>query len=117
MNNIMLKYSLIMALGVFISSLSQVLLKKAAVNKYKSFIFEYINPKVLIAYIIFFIATILSVFAYKVIPLSLGPIIDATGYIYVTLFGVFIFKEKVNNIKIIGIVLIVLGIVIYSVLG
>lgn len=114
MNKTLLIYALIMGFGTFISAISQVLLKKAASKEHKSLIAEYLNPRVIVAYIIFFSATFLSVFAYKVVPLSMGPIIEATGYIYVTVFGVTIFKEKINAQKLIALAVIINGIVIYS---
>jgi len=109
-----LPYILIMAVGVFISSVSQVLLKKAASKEYKNHFLEYLNIRVIIAYALFFCATLLSVFAYKVLPLSMGPIIESTGYIYVAIFGVTIFNEKLSKKKIMSLVLIVVGIVIYA---
>ena len=93
-SNFDIRYAVVLLLGVFLSSISQVMLKKAAQKKYDSFIQEYINPRVIIAYIIFFGTTLLSVVAYKGIPLSIGPILESTSYIYVTIFGVYIFKEN-----------------------
>ena len=115
--NFSIAYALILLFGVFISAISQVMLKKAAVKKYDSRIKEYLNPLVIFAYFIFFIATLLSITAYKGIPLSMGPILEATSYIYVTFFGVKIFKEKMNPKKIIALILIVTGIMIYSLCG
>lgn len=107
----------ILLLGVFISSISQVMLKKAASKKYESPIKEYLNPLVIFAYILFFGTTLLSILAYRGIPLSLGPVLEATGYIYVTFFGVVIFKEKLNVKKILALILIIVGILVYSLLG
>ena len=115
--NFSIAYALILLFGVFISAISQVMLKKAAVKKYDSRIKEYLNPLVIFAYFIFFIATLLSIIAYKGIPLSMGPVLEATSYIYVTFFGVKIFKEKMNPKKIIALILIVTGIMIYSLCG
>lgn len=117
MNKEILLYAGISAFGVFISALSQVLLKKAAMKKYVSVIQEYFNPSVVIAYSIFLIATFLSVYAYKVIPVSMGPLLDATSYIYVSIFGALFFQEKFSAKKIAAIGLIILGICIYSLLG
>lgn len=114
MNTRLLMYAAVMLFGVFISAVSQVMLKKAAQKEYKSVIQEYMNPLVIIAYGIFFAATLLTIIAYKVVPLSMGPILDATAYIYVTLFGIKIFGEKVNKRKIISLAVIILGIIIYS---
>ncbi|MCR5528962.1 MAG: multidrug ABC transporter [Saccharofermentans sp.] len=105
-------YSLFLLAGVFISAISQVLLKKAALKKYDSRIKEYLNPLVIIAYTMFVGTTFLSIIAYRGIPLSLGPVLEATSYLYVTFFGVKIFKEKINKGKIISLILIVSGIAI-----
>lgn len=105
-------YICISLFGVFISSVSQVLLMKAAQQRYKSYLYEYLNLRVISAYSIFFISTFLAIYAYKAIPLSMGPMLEATSYIYVTFFAVVLFKEKVNLRKIISLVLIVSGICI-----
>ena len=41
MNSVVIKYSCILLFGVFISAISQVMLKKAALKKYDSVIKEY----------------------------------------------------------------------------
>jgi multidrug transporter EmrE-like cation transporter len=117
MNGQLILYACIMLLGVFISSVAQVLLKKAAQKQYGSVLEEYLNWPVITAYAIFFAATFLSIYAYKVVPLSMGPILEATGYIHVTIFGVTIFHEKLDRWKLIALALIIGGIVVYSALG
>lgn len=101
-------------LGVFIASVSQVMLKKSAMKKHKSAAQEYLNPLVIFAYVLFVGSTLLSILAYRAIPLSMGAILDATGYIYVTIFGVTIFHERLNTRRLVALGLILLGIVIYS---
>lgn len=113
----MLFYAGLLLLGVFLSAISQVMLKKAALRQYPNKLREYLNPLVIIAYTIFVGTTFLSIYAYKGILLSMGPVLEATSYIYVTIFGVTIFKEKLNRHKLIGLALIVLGIIVYSLLG
>lgn len=107
-------YSSILLFGVFISSISQVLLKISAQKKYNSKLKEYLNPFVIIGYLIFFVATFLSIVSYKKIPLSLGYIMETTSYIYVAIFGFTIFKEKFNYKKIIALCLIIGGIVVFT---
>ena len=103
--------------GVFISSVSQVMLKMAAKRRYTSVVNEYMNPLVLIAYVMFVGTTFLSILAYRGLPLSMGPVLETTSYIYVTFFGVVIFKEKMNRKKWIALALIVSGIIISAVFG
>lgn len=112
----MFKYALLLLAGTFIASMSQIILKKAALKTYDSKVQEYLNFPVISAYIIFVLTTLLSVLAYKGIPLSMGPILEATSYIYITFFGVKIFGEEINKRKIIGLILILLGIAVYSLL-
>lgn len=109
-------YVLVMLLGVFISSVSQVMLKKASMKEYSSWIREYANPLVIGAYLIFFMATFCSIYAYKVVPLSWGPIIESSGYFFVAIFGVFFFKEKINLRKKLALGVIMTGILIFSLL-
>ena len=111
----MIKYAGILLTGTFISAISQVLLKKSALKKYDSVLLEYLNPEVFFAYLLFVIATLMSVIAYKGIPLSMGPLLEATGYIYITIFGIAIFKEKMNRRKLMALICIVMGIAFYSV--
>lgn len=117
MNRQLILYAGIMLLGVFISSIAQVLLKKAAQKQYDSVLQEYLNWPVITAYAIFFAATFLSIYAYRVVPLSMGPILEATGYLWVTLFGVTIFHERLDKWKLAALALIIGGIVVYSALG
>ena len=103
MNKTVLIYSCVLLIGVLVSAISQVLLKKAAMKHYENHLKEYLNPMVIFAYAMFVGTTFLSIIAYRGIPLSMGPILEATSYIYVTIFGVKIFHERLNKKKIINI--------------
>lgn len=117
MNSQIMLYSCLILFGTFISAVSQVILKKSANKKYDSFIKEYLNAPVISAYSIFVLATLCAVYAYKVVPLSLGPILESTSYIYVTVFGALFFGEKITKKKILALVLIISGIIVFSLLG
>lgn len=114
MNNTNFFYSLLLLVGVFISAISQVMLKKAAMKQYDSPLQEYLNPRVICAYALFVGTTFLSILAYRGIPLNLGPVLETTSYLYVTFFGVVIFHEKLNCRKVLALVLIVAGVLVYS---
>lgn len=107
-------FALIYIAGVFVSAIAQILLKKSAGKTYESKIREYLNPYVIISYAIFFGATFCTIYAYKEVPLSLGPILAASEYIFVAVLSRLILKEKINLKKFIGLSVIVAGIVIYS---
>lgn len=110
----MLSFIGIGAFGVFISSVAQILLKKEALKEHDSFLQEYLNPLVISGYVLMLISTLLLVIAFKGIPLSMGPILEATSYLYVTVFGVVLFKEQLGKKKIAALGVIMLGIVVYS---
>lgn len=113
----MIFYVSIFLFALFLSAISQVMLKKAAIRTYPTKLREYLNPLVIFAYIIFFGTTFLSIYAYKEIPLSMGPVLEATSYIYVAIFGMTIFHERIGPRKLLALALILSGIIVYSLLG
>ncbi len=117
MNSKTIIYAAVLLIGVFISAISQVMLKKASQKTYKSVIREYLNPLVITSYLLFFGTTFLSILAYRGIPLSMGPILEATSYIYISFWGVTIFKEHINRQKILALAFIISGIFIYALWG
>lgn len=109
-----MKYIILFLSAVFISSVSQIMLKKSANKTYESKLKEYMNPWVIIAYGLFFGATLVTVIAYKYIPLSLGPILESAGYFFVTILGMIFLKEKVGKKKALGLLMILAGIVVFN---
>lgn len=114
MDSPLLIYSCILLLGTFISAVSQVLLKKAALKEHDSRLAEYLNFRVIFAYMLFFLSSLICIFAYRVVPLSFGPVLESTSYVYVTIFGVIFFKEKVTKKKALALALILIGIGIFT---
>lgn len=110
----MLPYLAIGYLSVLVSAFSQVMLKKSSQKEHKSILAEYLDPVVIIAYVLFFGSTLLTMTAYKKVPLSMAPIFDCGSYLLVILFGVLFFKEKMNPKKILAIVVLLAGVVVYS---
>ncbi|MNT04469.1 4-amino-4-deoxy-L-arabinose-phosphoundecaprenol flippase subunit ArnE [compost metagenome] len=106
-------YSIVYITGVIISSFAQVLLKKAADVNHNSKIREYLNFKTILAYSIFFGATLCSVIAYRYVPLSLGPILGTLEYFFVAFLGYILLKEKLSKKKILGLVVIMVGILLF----
>ena len=105
-------YMLIFFLSVLVASVSQILLKKSALKQYDSRIKEYVNPYVIIGYGMLFLSMLMTIYAYKGVDLKTGPVIEATGYLYVALLSYLFLKEKISNKKKIGLFMIVVGVVI-----
>lgn len=107
-------YMGIYLLGVIIAAISQIMLKKSANKTHGSVIKEYLNPKVITAYGLFFLSSLASVLAFKEVPLSMGPILGATEYIFIAVLGYLMLGEKVGKRKIIGLAFIVAGVLVCS---
>ena len=103
--------------GALLAAVSQVLLKKAAMQPACSRLGEYLNPLVISGYLLLLFTTLLTVFAYQYLPLSLGPVLNASSYLYVAVFGALFFKERLTRQKLLGLCLILGGIFVYSLWG
>lgn len=100
-------------LSVAVASFSQILLKKSAQKTYRSVIWEYLNPWVIIGYGLMVVSTVLTVMAYKGIELKNGSVIEALGFPIVLLLSRFFFGEKLTKKKLLGNSLILLGVIVF----
>ena len=109
------KGALIVALSTLVIALAQVFLKKGAVlidGTLKSIIF---NPFIIFGFVFYGIATLLLVAALKYGNLStLYPIIGL-GYVWVCLFSLFLFRESITKMDLLGIIFIVFGVAMLGV--
>lgn len=109
----MIFYIAILIFSVFISAFSQVLLKKSALKTYSSFLREYLNIYVVPAYAIYFLAVFLDLLALRKVPVSFVPVAEASSYVFVLLFGKIFFKENFSKMKILAMILILTGIIVF----
>ena len=107
------KFLLLALLSVTIASFSQVMLKLGAGKTYNSKIREYLNFYVITGYGMLFISMVLTIVVYSRLSYLSVPVVEAVGYILVPVLSYFIFKERLSKRKIIGILCILLGIMIY----
>ncbi len=106
-------YVLLLLVSVFISAVSQILLKKSALQTHSSWLKEYLNIRVISAYFLFFCAVLIDLIALKFVPVSFVPVIETSSYIFIIIFSRIIFKEKISIKQYSAIVLILSGILIY----
>ena len=107
-------YICIFIVSVFLSSVSQIMLKLSAQKSYGSRLKEYLNPLVIVAYVLFFGCTLITLYALKVVPLSMSPVLEASGYIFVAALSRIFLKEKISKKKMLGLGVIICGILVYS---
>lgn len=101
--------------SVMLSAVSQILLKESAQKKYNSKIHEYVNIYVVAGYVIVFICMALMVIAYKGMPLKIGIAIEPLTYFCTMVLCRLLLHEIITIKRLIGNVLIIIGIVIFSV--
>lgn len=106
-------YVAIFLLSVFISSVSQTILKTSANEVHENAWKEYLNLKVVAAYVMFFASSLITVLAYRYVSLSMGTVLEASGYIFIAILGYFFLKEHIGRRKLIGLCCILLGIIIF----
>ena len=103
-------YILVLIANCFISAFSQVLLKKASLKNYESFLRQYLNPFVILGYGLFFIVLFINVFLLKKLPLPVvSPIGEALRIVLSFVTGQLIFNEKLSSRKITGVIVILCG--------
>ncbi|MBO5487600.1 MAG: EamA family transporter [Eubacterium sp.] len=106
-------YYVLGLLSVTIASFSQILLKKGAMKQYDSFIKEYLNVFVISGYVMMFGSVFLTMIVYRGMDFMNVPVLEAVGYVLVPVLSYLFFKEKLTMKKILGIIFILAGIVIY----
>lgn len=111
----MAKYFAIAIFSGILSSFSQILLKKSATEKKENIVSEYLNIKVVSAYIITFICMILTIIAFKGIPYKYGSILETLTYFYIMIFSRLFIGEKITKNRLCGNILIVIGVIIFGI--
>ena len=107
-------YFLLMFAATFFTAVSQVLLTQSAGRPHKSWIFEYLNWRVITAYGIAFTVLLLNTYAYTKVDMKYGAVIDTFSYVFVMILSYFILKEKFNKGQLIGNLIIITGVMVYT---
>lgn len=103
----------LMAVSALITAFSQVVLKKSANKKYKSIIFEYLNPYVLFSYACYVGVLVLNVFIYTKADYRFGIVINSMSTVLVMVLSHIFLKEVITKKRVIGNGIIVCGILIF----
>lgn len=100
-------------LAVLVSVCSQMLLKKGASQKRKSFIEDYVNPWTICGYGLMIISMLCMIYAYRGVAYKNGAIIESLGYILMMVLSRFFFGEKITKKKLIGNLIILAGVFVF----
>ncbi len=107
-------YLLIAATSVTVAGFSQILLKKGAMRPHISFIRDYLNAPVISGYFLMFVSVLATMFAYRGLNYMTIQVVEALGYILVPILSYIFFREKFTKYKVIGIMIIIAGMLVYS---
>lgn len=102
-------------LAVFVAGCAQIILKKAALRySGNTFLQKFLNPPVIIGYGMMFGSSFLNVIALRQMPLSLTPVTEATGYIWVPLLSWIFLKVRPTRQNLTGGAIIIAGMLLYA---
>lgn len=104
-------------IGAEVAVFAQLLLKSAATFEYETVLKQYLNPRVILGYGLMVLSALITVIAYRVLPLSYSPIMNALATLSLAILSWLIFKEKFTARKVLGFALIIGGILLFLVPG
>lgn len=116
MMNMTIRFSMLLAfLAVLVASVAQILLKKAALrNQDASFLRKFLNVPVILGYGMMFGSTFLNVIALRQMPLSMTPVTEATGYLWVPLLSWAVMHVRPTRQHVIGGAVIIAGMLLFA---
>lgn len=107
-------YYVLVVVGVFLCSCSQLLLKKSAGKIYNKFMYSILNWRVLLAYSVSFAALFINITAMsKGVNVKDLPILESFGYIFVPILSFLVLKERFSIRILLSMILIVSGIIVF----
>lgn len=107
-------YVIVMIVSAFIASFSQILLKISAGKKHENVIREYVNPLVIGGYVMLVVSMLLGIVCYKHMDYMQVVILEPIGYIIVMFLSRFFFREKITKRKVLGMLFILAGIIVFN---
>ena len=98
--------------SVLVASVGQILMKGEANKEHKSFLSKFLNFRVIFAYVLMVFSLFLNAIALRDLPLAVLPCITSTSFIWILILSSIFFREKPTAKKVIGAMLIVVGIIV-----
>jgi len=109
------KFVFACSMAVVLSSLGQILLKFSAQRTIsKKLFYTIVNIYSIIGYLFFFLATLLNLYGLTGMPLKMIVAFLPFSYIIIGLLSMVIFGEKMNQRKLIGAAMIIVGAVLLN---
>ena len=107
-------YILLAVFNVLMASFAQMLLKKSATLGHTSFVQEYLNGWVIGGYFIMGASLLINIFAMsKGVQLKELSVVESFSYLFVPLLSALFFNETISKRKVLAIVMIMSGVVLF----
>ena len=107
-------YYVLIILSVFVAACAQMLLKQGANKGYEGFWMQYLNPWVIGGYAIMACSLVLNIWCMsKGVQVKEVSTIEAMSYLFVPCLAFVLFKERVTWRKVIAIIIIVVGVILF----
>ena len=97
----------------FLSGILFLLLKKAAMRAWPSFLREYLNPWVAGGYFLLLSSTALNIAGLRGLSFLNGPVMESFGYVFVLFLSRLFFGERITKRKLAGVGCILAGMLIF----
>lgn len=112
----MIKFYLAALIAVLLTGISQIILKKGAQKAIhaRSLLASYLNWYSLLAYALFVLVTLLSLFAMKRVQVKEMVIFLPLTYLMVPLMSRLFLHERLNKKQWLGIALVIAGIILFN---
>lgn len=101
-------------LSMILTCVSQILLKYSTTKKHESLLSVYLNLYVISSYIMLGISILVGVVVYTEMDYKYGPVFMSLNYCIIMIASRVIFNEKITRNKMIGNILIVVGVIIFA---
>ena len=104
----------LLPVSALITAVSQILLKLSANREHRGVVFEYLNPCVILAYLLYGGVLALNVWIYTRVDYRYGVVIQALALVAVMLLSRVILKEPVTKRHVVGNALIICGVILFT---
>jgi drug/metabolite transporter (DMT)-like permease len=100
-------------LTCFLAAVSQIWLKESALSAHKSWLAEFLNPRVAAAYALLTLTVLLNAWALRWLTFKWSVVLGSTAYIFVMLLSRRRFGETLSPARSLGVGLILAGICLF----
>jgi multidrug transporter EmrE-like cation transporter len=107
---------LLMIIAIILTGVGQVVLKIGSGNNQNQNLLDpYLNPASLTGYGLYLISTVFLLYSLREIPLKLFAAVSSLNFIIVLFLTGLLLKESITKQKILAVMLIVAGVIIFNV--